>query len=653
MNGTLASASLLLAAALAAPAQSNAPLKAIVTIHADGVRKPVSPTLYGIFFEDINYAADGGLYAEMVQNRSFDYYATPGFGKDLTPTYAWEGVQRGARQAELKVQIASPFHPYNPNYGAVTIKGDTGEAGIVNTGYDGGMSVQAGALYDLSLYARWQGGDAAPLRVALETTNGTVLASAALPAPGANWSKHELTLAPSQTERKARLVITTATSGVLSLDMVSLFPRDTFKGRKNGLRKDLAQAIADLKPAILRFPGGCLVHGTGLDNAYRWKETVGDVTQRRAKWNRWGYHQTFGLGYFEYFQFCEDVGASPLPILPVGVSCGFAKPFEIAREEQLQEMIQDAIDLVEFANGSPGTKWGRVRTEMGHSRPFNLEYLGLGNEENDTATFRELFPRFVKALRRQHPEIKLVGTSGLGWQTPLFDLMERNGVDISDEHYYMPPEWFIENIGRFDRVERGRTKIFVGEYASNGNRQFNAVAEAAYLTGLERNSDLVVMGAYAPLLSRYNFSQWPRANLIWFDSDSVVLTPSYHVQRMFSTHLGDRYLSNTVQFAAGSNLDGKAPVLAVSPTLAEKSGLLFIKIANPQDVPVNVNFSLAGFAQVKPQAKCVQLAAPKDAANSREQPANVAPVTASLPVGSTFEVAMPATSVHVLTLQLN
>jgi len=644
-------ATLVLVAAVA-HAQTNAPLTATVTINANGPGVAVSRLLYGAFYEDINYAADGGLYAEMVQNRSFDYYATPNFGKNLTPTTAWEVVQRGGRKAELKVQILRPFHRHNPNYGALTIKGDAGEAGLANTGFDGGISVQAGAAYDLSLYARWEGGAAAPLRVVLETTNGTVLAEAELKAPATDWHNQAVTITPTRSERKARLVITTAASGVLSLDMVSLFPRDTFKGRKNGLRKDLGEAIANLKPAILRFPGGCLVHGTGLDNAYRWKETIGDVTQRRAKWNRWGYHQTFGLGYFEYFQFCEDIGASPLPILPVGVSCGFAKPFEVASEAQIQDMIQDAIDLIEFANGPATSRWGAVRAQMGHPQPFNLQYLGLGNEENDTTTFRELFPRFVQALRAAYPEIKIVGTSGLGWQIPLFGLMEECGVDISDEHYYMPPEWFIENRSRFDSFKRGRTKVFVGEYASNGNRQFNAVAEAVYLTGLERNSDLVVMGAYAPLLSRYNFSQWPKANLIWFDNDSVVLTPSYHVQQMFSTHLGDRYLSNTVQFATSSTADGKTPVLAVSPTLDEKSGKLFVKIANPMDAPVRAKFSLAGFRQIQPQAEWTQLTAPKDAENDREQPTRVAPVTAALPVAEEFEAVIPATSVHVFTLRV-
>jgi alpha-L-arabinofuranosidase len=644
----------LAAAALAAAgiAAAAEPLTAEIAIRADQPGTPVSPALYGIFFEDINYAADGGLYAEMVQNRSFEYYPASRAGTNLAPTAAWERVQRGGRTGELKVEIYAPLHPRNPNYAVVVLKGDAGEAGLANTGYGGGIPVAAGATYDLSLYARAQSGAIGPLRVALERANGEALAAAELKAPGAAWAKQEVSLTPAQGDPAARLVITTASSGTLCLDMVSLFPRDTFKGRKNGLRKDLAQAIADLHPRIVRFPGGCLVHGAGLDNAYFWKETVGPVEQRRPKWNRWGYHQTFGLGYFEFFQYCEDIGADALPILPAGVSCGFTKPFEVGSEEQIQDMIQDAIDLVEFANGPADSRWGRVRAEMGHPAPFGLKYVGLGNEEHDTTSFRAIFPRFVTALRAKHPEIRIVGTSGLGPGIPLFDLMEATGVDISDEHYYEKPEWFIENRNRFDAVKRGQTKIFVGEYASKGNRQFNAVAEAVYLAGIERNADHVVMGAYAPLLARYEYTQWTQANLIWFDNAAVVKTPNYWVQQLFSTHLGDRYLSNTVAFAAGAaTADGKPPVLAVSPTRAAKDGTLYLKLANPMAVPVSTRIAIQGLPGLSPQAELIQLAAAADAQNDRADPARVAPAVSMIAVGPSFTLEVPSTSVQVLTLR--
>jgi alpha-L-arabinofuranosidase len=632
-------------------ARAAEPLTATVDIRAAEKGVAVSPLLYGIFYEDINYAADGGLYAEMVQNRSFDYHPTPGAGAELAPTTAWQTVSRGGRSCEIKVEIFQPLHPQNPNYALVILQGDSGEAGVANTGYDGGISVKAGEAYDLSLHARLHGGKVGPLRVAIEKPDGTVLASAELPALGPAWEKREFTLRPNASEPKARLVVTTASSGALALDMVSMFPRDTFKGRRNGMRKDLGQAIADLKPAILRFPGGCLVHGSGLDNAYRWKETVGPVEQRRPKWNRWGYHQTFGLGYFEYFQFCEDIGAEPLPILPAGVSCGFAKPFEVASEALIEDMIQDAIDLVEFANGPADSKWGSVRAAMGHPQPFGLEYVGLGNEEHDTTPFRQLFPRFVQALRARHPEIKIVGTSGLGPDIPLFDLMEANAVEISDEHYYEAPQWFIANRNRFDNFHRGDTKVFVGEYASRGNKQFNAVAEAVYLTGIERNSDLVVMGAYAPLLARYGFTQWPAANLMWFDNESIVLTPNYHVQRMFSTKLGDRYLPNTVQVAGDAQGTEKERVLAVSPTLSHRDGKLFLKVANPMDAPVNARVTIDGLPSIRPQGKLEQLAAPKDATNDRANPQQVSPVVLVVKVGPAFDLEVPAMSVQVLEIE--
>ena len=628
------------------------PLHAAVTIQAAEKGTEVSPLLYGIFFEDINYAADGGLYGELVQNRSFEYYPVLGWsgaGKSLTITTAWEPVSRGGRNSEIMIRIGQPLNLRNPHYGVVRLTGSSGEAGVANTGYDGGIPVKAGETYNGSLQIRLLHGKISPIRVAIEKPDGTLLASQELPAPDGEWKKQEFTLAPKETEPKARLVITSASAGVFALDMVSLFPQDSFKGRKNGMRKDLAQAISDLKPRFIRFPGGCIVHGAGLDNAYRWKETVGPVEQRRPKRNLWGYHQTYGLGYFEYFQFCEDIGAKPLPILPMGVSCGCRSPFEVADGTQLQDMIQDTIDLVEFANGPADSKWGSVRASMGHPEPFNLEYLGIGNEESDTSALREFFPLFVKALREKHPEIKIVGNSQGGSGRPLFNLMEENNIEISDEHYYRKPEWLIENRNRFDSLQRGKTKVFVGEYASMGNTQFNAVAEAVHLTGMERNSDFVVMSAYAPLLARYNFAQWG-VNLIWFDNTSVVLTPNYHVQRMFGTKLGDHYLPNTVTFD-GPPKNAAERVLAVSPTLSTRDGRLFIKLANPMAVPVKARVNIAGLRGIRPEAKLEQLAAAKDATNDRNSPNRVAPVISDLKVGNAFDLEVPAISVQVIEIQ--
>ena len=507
----------------------------------------LSPVLYGLFFEDINYAADGGLYAELVQNRSFEYHPIPGqpnTQKTMHALAAWEKIARDGGAVELNVVSDQPLNKNNTKYLQMTIR-QPGEVGVRNTGFDG-VALKAGERYYFSVYARRTQDFEKPLRVALVSPNGEQIATASIPRVDSEWGQHELTLTASKSESSARLEITTSGGGDVMLDMVSLFPQNTFKGRKNGVRADLAQSLADLKPGFLRFPGGCLVHGEGLANAYRWKDTVGDVANRKPNWNLWGYHQTYGLGYYEYFQLCEDIGAAPLPVLPVGVACGFRRPFDTAPMDELHEWVGDALDLIEFANGSTSTKWGKLRAEMGHPEPFGLEYLCLGNEEHDTAEVRDRFPHFVDAIRERHPEIKIVGTSGLGPEIPLCDLMVQNHVYSTDEHYYMPPNWYLENAARFDSFRRNEPKVFVGEYASEGNTQFNAVAEAAYLTGVERNADIVDMTCYAPLFAKYDFTQWPRADLIWFDNQELVKTPNYYVQQLFSTNKGNVYLENNV-----------------------------------------------------------------------------------------------------------
>ncbi|MBI5690408.1 MAG: alpha-N-arabinofuranosidase [Verrucomicrobia bacterium] len=608
---------------------------------------PVSPVLYGIFFEDINYAADGGLYAEMVQNRSFEYYSlktrhSPELAASFSPLFAWEPVERSGLKARLEASILQPLHRQNPTYLVLTTSGAAGEAGVANRGFGTGMPVKAGARYDVSLYARRLAGEPGPLQVTVEAPDGRVVGRAELPAAGAEWGKREASFVASASETQARLVVTVKTAGRLALDMISLFPRETFKGRRNGLRADLAQAIADLHPKTVRFPGGCIVHGDGLANAYRWKDTVGDVAHRRPNFNRWGYHQSYGLGYFEYLQFCEDIGAAPLPILPCGVSCGFSKPFQVADDSQLQEWIQDAVDLVEFANGPVESRWGRLRAEMGHPAPFGLKYLGLGNEEHDTTSFREVFPRFVEALRRRHPEIQIVGTSGLGPGIPLFDLMERTGVALADEHYYQAPEWFIANHRRFDAVPRRSPKIYVGEYASRGNKQYNAVAEAVYLTGIERNVDQVVMTAYAPLLARYDFTQWMQANLIWFDATQLVLTPNYHVQRLFATNQGDWMLPVEVKTTP------ETLVVGVSVARLERDGTLILKIANPSESEVAGKVVLGGWKAGAGTASRVLLAGEKTAGNDREQPNRVVPQSDTVGYGPTFDLRLPPMSVQVI-----
>ncbi len=569
-----------------------------VRIHCDEPTVPISPVLYGIFFEDINFAADGGLYAEMVQNRSFEYYPLPGnrLSEQYHPLYAWEKVERSGARVSIALDRLNPLNRNNPFYLTVRVDESGNGGGVRNTGFDG-MAIDAGESYDVSLYARRSGRGQASITAALELEDGTVCGSARFDGIGSDWQKFEGVITPDKTANNAHLVLTTADRGTLHLDMVSLFPQKTFKGRKNGMRADLAQALADLQPKFFRFPGGCIAHGSGLMNAYMWKDSVGDVAQRRGNWNRWGYHQTYGLGYYEYFQLCEDIGAAALPVLPVGVSCGFNEPYQCVPMDELGPWIDDCIDLIEFANGPVDSEWGKVRAEMGHPKPFGLEYICLGNEEHDRPEFHERFPHFVRAVRKAYPDIKIIGTSGLGPEIPLYPLMDELNVYSSDEHYYMSPDWFIANQNRFDNFDRSKPKIFVGEYASHshGNTLYDAVAEAAFLTGVERNGDIVDMTCYAPLFAHVDHTQWGAADLIWFDKRTTVKTPNYYVQQLFSRNAGDVYLENTVS----------KPADAAQPTIAGGVGIAAWDTAIELETAA-VNGTALGFANWKAQAGSFQ-----------------------------------------------
>ncbi|MCH5377903.1 MAG: alpha-N-arabinofuranosidase, partial [Planctomycetes bacterium] len=542
---SLITASMVVASVASAETEGSARIR----IECNQPTVPLSPHLYGLFFEDINYGADGGLYAELVQNRSFEYRSLERThrGTGFHPLYAWEKIERDGGHAEVQVDDTAPLNANNKNYLELRID-PPGVVGICNTGYSG-IPLDEGAVYDISLYARtvdWAGDSA--LTVSLEDKEGAACGSIVLQGVDATWRKLEGVLTATKTTDEGRLVVTTTGQGTFNLDMVSLFPRDTFKGRKNGLRKDLAESLRDLDPKFLRFPGGCVAHGWGLDNIYRWKDTVGDVAQRKPNWNLWGYHQTYGLGYFEYFQLCEDLDMTPLPVVPIGVSCGF-RGLQVVPMDKLQPHIQDALDLIEFANGPVSSKWGSVRGAMGHPESFNLKYICLGNEEHDTPEVRERFPLFVEAIRNAYPEIRIIGTSGLGAGLPLYDLMTEEAVYSSDEHYYESPEWFLRNQHRFDDFDRSKPKIFVGEYAAHDtgrrNTLYSALAEAAYLTGVERNGDIVDMACYAPLFGREDHLQW-RPDLIYFDNRRVVRTTNYYVQQLFAQNKGDTYVHSTL-----------------------------------------------------------------------------------------------------------
>ena len=517
--------------------------------------KSISNELVGVFFEDINFAADGGLYAELIQNRSFEYHPYTDSVANVTyltsqPLDAWSTVKRGNALFSISVKNEHPIHTNNPNYLEINVLYEGSDAGIRNTGFFG-IPVEAGKSYPYSVYLRSEVEIDFPVVIKLES--GLLNAgSDTITGITTSWQKFEGTITSTRTNDNATLVLSSRGKGKLYVDMVSLFPYKTFKNRKNGLREDLAQSIADLKPRFLRFPGGCISHGRGIDNMYRWKETVGDVAERNPNWNLWGYHQTYGLGFYEYFLFCEDIGAIPLPVIPAGVSCQFRNR-EIVPMNQMQPFVDDALDLVEFANGDTSTTWGRLRAQMGHPEPFNLEYICIGNEEDDIPEFRERMNLITNALRARHPEIKIIGTSGTAASGSHYDSLwkysKEHNHDLVDEHYYVEPEWLLNNLHRYDNFDRNGPKVFVGEWASRDDRLRNAVAEAAYMTGLERNADVVHFSCYAPLLVSENHPSPWRPDLIRFDTKRIAKTPNYYVQQLFAEHGGDQYFESSVTYA--------------------------------------------------------------------------------------------------------
>lgn len=502
-------------------------------------KKEVLGDLFGIFFEDINHAADGGLYGELVRNRAFEF--NPIDRKRYRALTAWEKVQEGGK-VEWMISDSDPVSKKNPHYLFIEIKQEGKRVGIRNQGYNEGMYLQKEHKYRFSCYARSVGDSTLCLRAALTAENGYELEGKDFEI-GSQWEKYELLLKSSETVKNGRLEVLVHGTGKVELDFISLFPEDTYLGRENGMRRDIAETLAALKPKFMRFPGGSLIHdGTfnpdDRDSMYRWKNTLGDIVQRPSCRNTWSYNQTLGLGYYEYFLFCEDIGAKPLPVLPAGHNPCQAGAQSVPID-RLQPWIDDALDLIEFANGAPDTKWGAVRTQMGHVLPFGLEYLAIGNEEVEDAFF-EQYAVIHKAVKEKYPEIKLINTAGMfcdgdvhekGWKSA-----KENGSALVDEHYYQAPEWFMANFHRYDRYD-GEVKAFIGEYASKGNTWHNALAEASYMIGLEKNAHSVGMACYAPLLCNVDYVNW-KPNLIYFDNHQVCCTPSYYVQKLFMNHQG-------------------------------------------------------------------------------------------------------------------
>ena len=626
----------------------------LVNANVTAQGKKISGDLFGLFFEDINYAADGGLYAELVQNRSFEY--GPGDRKEWTPFSFWEYITPGYSYGTISVETGSPVHPNNPHYIVLNIEhvGESG-VGIKNQGF-GSIAVNAAEKYLFSIFAKKISRDPIHLTVSLQRKDGTVLAQDTIVVKSGEWTQYHTSLTASDNTDSASLVILATTKGKLALDFISLFPEKTFKNRQNGLRSDLAKLLADIQPKFIRFPGGCLTHGDGLGNMYRWKTTIGPVEQRIEQKNIWGYHQTAGLGYYEYFQFCEDIGAKPLPILPAAVSCqNSGGTWRIGSTGQqavdmseMQDYIQEVLDLVEWANGPANSVWGAKRVAAGHAAPFNLQYIGIGNEDKITPEFEQRFKMIYDAVKAKYPGITVIGTVGpspsgtdftKGWE-----LARALRVPIVDEHYYSQPEWFISNLYRYDTYKRNSVRVYVGEYASWGNKTRNAMSEAAYMTALERNGDVVAMASYAPLLAKKDFTQW-NPNMIYFDNTKVCPTVNYYVQKMFSTNQGDTYFGNVI------SKDPTDSTLAGSCVKDSRTGDIILKLVNAGSVEKSLKVNLSGFKNIIPQATKTVLTGSADSANSFEKPDAVIPVSSDISVKRSFDYAVPPMSLTVIRIK--
>lgn len=520
-----------------------------ITVYEDEVTKELKD-LFGIFFEDINHAADGGLYAELVQNRSFEF--APIDNKEYNSLTAWEKSDN----AKWSVECESPLNEENTHY---LCAGGGADDYIRNLGFNTGIYIEKDKQYVFSVYAALASDNAeacaddidkkgipdaekAKLIIAVKDDEGNVFAKSKVVVDSYGWKKYDAVLTACESTQKGRLYIIFTGNAYVKLDMISLFPKDTFKNRKNGLRRDIAEALADMKPRFMRFPGGCLTHDGSLDDharnsMYRWKRTIGDVEKRPAWRNNWGYNQTLGLGYYEYFCFCEDIGAKPLPVLPGGFNPHKGEGVPI---EEIGAWVDDALDLIEFANGDATTKWGSIRAGLGHEKPFGLEYIGIGNEEIGEGFF-ERYPYFHEAIRKKYPSIRIINTAGpfavgegydAGWTSA-----KKYGSDFIDEHYYSSPEWFMANMHHYDDYDASGTKVFLGEYATWGNTYYNALVEAAYMTHLEK-APVVGLACYAPMLANRDYVNW-RPDMLFFDNHQVVKTANYHVQKLFMKNQGD------------------------------------------------------------------------------------------------------------------
>jgi alpha-N-arabinofuranosidase len=626
-----------------------------ITVSVDQPGAKIADTMWGIFFEDINFGADGGLYAELVKNRSFEFD---------DPMTGWTTI---GDKGTVVVVMKNPYDEKNPRALRV-IAPEGGEAGVSNEGYRG-MGIQQGRSYWFSVYARSADSSAKKLRVEVVGARGDKLMEGRIENIGGDWKNYTVQMQATATDAKARLNVYVSGTGPADLDMVSLFAADTaqMNGRPTpGFRKDLVRMMADMKPGFLRFPGGCIVEGMTLANRYQWKDTVGDINQRKTIINRWNlefkhrptpdYYQSFGIGFYEYFVLSEMLGAEPMPIINCGMACQF-NTGETAAVDKLGPYVQDALDLIEFANGPVSSRWGRLRAEMGHPEPFHMKYLGVGNEQWGPQ-YVERYKVFAKALKDKYPEIQLIAATGSdpaifpnGHKEVeyLWSEWRKLNPDIVDEHFYQPADWFIKNASRYDSYDRKGPKLFVGEYAAmshsvgnpeNRNNLKCALAEAAFMAGMERNADLVIMSAYAPLSAHVDAWQW-KPDLMWFDNLSVYATPNYYAQQLFSINKGDVVLPVTY----------RSPGDALHVSAVRDGSDVVVKVVNPTGQAIETAVDLKGVSTVSGGKVTVLAGSPNDE-NSIDEPTKIAPVSESFKAdGSKFGYTFKPYSLTVLRVE--
>lgn len=601
-------------------------------VNTKKVGAAVQPTMYGIFFEDINYAADGGLYGELVKNRSFEF---------PDALMGWKAF------GKFEVKNDGPFERC-PHYVVLNYSGHNDAAtGLQNEGYFG-IGIDKDEEYRFTVWAKTVSGDA-NVEVSLvdESTmeEHQEFATAELKVSGNEWKKYELILKSPKTVQKANLRLLLKGKNGVALEHVSLFPKHTFKDRENGMRRDLAQALYDLHPGVFRFPGGCIVEGSSLDQRYQWKNSIGPVENRPLNGNRWlstfnyrlfpDYYQSYGLGFYEYFLLSEDIGAEPLPVLNVGMACQFQNqndPSAHVAVKDLQPYIQDCLDLIEFANGDVNTTWGKKRAEMGHPAPFNLKFLAVGNEQWDDLYYERLRP-FVKAIKAKYPNIKLIGTSGPDSEGEMFEkgwkAMKELKADLVDEHFYRDEHWFLSHGLRYEGYDRKGPKVFAGEYACHGNgKKWNhfetSLYEAAFMTDLERNADVVDMATYAPLFAHVDGWQW-RPDMIWYDNTRMFKSVSYYVQQMYACNKGTNVLPLTMNGKSVAGQEGQDGLFA-SAVVDKKKGEIIVKVANTSDKAQDVTLNLNGLKGSRSATATTLQSDNMDAENTLDNPNLIRPV---------------------------